>query len=899
MVQRASSPVDLGSAGVVQINSQSAAPTPRQTAAEHYKVQADQGATTAVLQQLFGAATELGKQAWERSTENAYLEGTTAAAMGGSLEDLDTSPLTSAWATSGFKDTQVQLRQAKAESDFLKELPNLRTKEPDEVMAYLRNTRAAMTDGSSGMSGEGRKSALSRQAAFEQSAVKSWSRARYEYIAETKGAAIQTAAGTVFAGLTGAMTSNNLPEVEAHRNRFFVLAKDGILGDAQLDVPQKQTLLKDLVLRSFQAQDPALYNMLATKEVAPGVTALSLLPAKDQIELSEKQNQVLKATEAKRHIEWGDADAKYDAVIKSDTAELMPESEYIRHLDFGTANGILNNIQERTSRLSAYYRAREKRSEGSNLAMAYQTGNKEFIFQAGKSEQEALTAYRTHMAKSGRTEIDTVVGLLEIHRNHGWNSAALEVGKSIGPLVNSFSNPDGKPNANNAQQFRTVLDTLTKYESESQGGLISSVMAGMPADQRDTFQYMRNAIRSGESDEAVIAGTANFKRYNASLSPAAKAAVSVQNSKDSAALANEFDVRGIWGGLKYGAKRLIGLDTTELAMQPSGPFVDARVSAAYLELSRKEFLMAADMVNQRSPAFDKEQTKEAALTDVKSRLLDTSHGPVFLQHGVDARRYFDAPASADNSQIADAIGRVVKGTVKGSDLFVYSSGKMLYSVEYKDGVVVGNTPIDPASVGKYIRESNSASDKRRNEYYGSGATVNSPAGLPIKFNGNNTATLDNSTMFKLRQNLVKNEGIIDTVKESRSTKGESVLTFGVAVSNSNTAWPKGLKVGDKVPNEMIESTFLAASDEAAKIGAAVARATGINSEASVLLFSEMAYQGGSSVKSGGNYVEMARSMRAGDYASAIKHFRSTPVFQDSGAARRKHYEQLIAQAMKG
>jgi hypothetical protein len=567
-------------------------------------------------------------------------------------------------------------------------------------------------------------------------------------------------------------------------------------------------------------------------------------------------------------------------------------------LDIGTNAGSLK-LEQRSSKWAAYLKAVERWSGKANLDIIYRTGNKEALYQSGKSEEEALKEFVASNAKLGKTEMQTVEDLVKIGTDHGWKTAIKEAGARVVPLMNAFSNADGTPNVMNTQQFRKFNDMISGLEKESKSGIVSDIMAGMPDPQRAIFLGMRRAMAEGRSDVDVINSVAERKRMDQTLSPAARAAEAARNGKDTVEMALDFNPMTVMQELSYGLRKFTGIgSTTELAMNPKGFFRDREATESYTSRTRAEFKLSADAVNAEHPSYSKDEAKAAAIADIKGRLLDTPHGPVYLPKGTDARTYFSAPASASMTQIADSLGKLTKPTVSGADSYVYTSGTKVTVVEYKDGRAVSTRTLDSDRVGTAIREDNAKLNVQRDQHFGSGVDM-AVGRNKIQFNGDNTATLDAPTMFAFRKNLVQNVGVITTVKEGVSTDGKPVLTIGAGVSNRNTFWPKGLKAGDTASQAVINSSFFDASNEAAKIGVNVARATGINSKESILLFSEMAYQGGSAIGTGKQYIPMIQSMKSGNVEEAIKAFTSTPVYMDAGAARRQHYKDLIIKAMKG
>lgn len=118
MVQRMSQELNIAlpSQGSVAVPGQGAT----ENALDKFKTAAplaNNGA--AVVQSLFSNVEKLGGQAWQASTEEAYVQGAAQVGVAESEAELQADSMTRDWAVAGFRDTQGKLLQAKQELSLI------------------------------------------------------------------------------------------------------------------------------------------------------------------------------------------------------------------------------------------------------------------------------------------------------------------------------------------------------------------------------------------------------------------------------------------------------------------------------------------------------------------------------------------------------------------------------------------------------------------------------------------------------------------------------------------------------------------------------------------------------------------------------------------------------------
>ena len=130
-------------------------------------------------------------------------------------------------------------------------------------------------------------------------------------------------------------------------------------------------------------------------------------------------------------------------------------------------------------------------------------------------------------------------------------------------------------------------------------------------------------------------------------------------------------------------------------------------------------------------------------------------------------------------------------------------------------------------------------------------------GLPVQFNGFNTAAVAAPWVFDLRKNLVQNEGFRS--QTYKDTLGNDTIGVGLTGNYAPKPGPDG-----KISKEQLDQAFWKASNDAATSGKRVASALGMQQDRNAfLLFSELAYQSGnnfSDLRSYRPFIDALRSV---------------------------------------
>lgn len=225
--------------------------------------------------------------------------------------------------------------------------------------------------------------------------------------------------------------------------------------------------------------------------------------------------------------------------------------------------------------------------------------------------------------------------------------------------------------------------------------------------------------------------------------------------------------------------------------------------------------------------------------------------------------------------------------------------------EFKDGQQVAQRNFPTQVVGEGVRSLFAADAKRTSRISGEGVVKKDIASqAKVMFNGRNTAAVDDGLMFKFRENLVINEGVKDIAYSDLANRrtGGNVVTVGVGISSTNMFFPKDLvkQPGDKVPQDVIDNTFRDASNAAAKEGLQILQKYELPGDKWFLLAAELAYQSGfGTLQKHQAYRDMFDAAANGNAALTIEAFRRSPAYANSQELRRKHYEKLINQALRG
>ena len=861
-----------------------------------------EGAASSVLQSLYGSVAKLGESAWRNSTEEAYVKGAAQAGVVAAETDLQNDGLTRDWEVAGYRDTSGKLQQAKQEAAFLAALPDLRAKgidEPGGLNEYLATQRSEYESTYNGMSREAREGSVAKRITFEQQAIAQYTKARKEYIYGVRSTALRSAFNPAVAKLESALLGGDAKEIVAARENVATIFAADVWNQSGVGDDDKRALTKELLDRLFVTDDTGTYGMLDQ------VGLLNKLSAEDQTKYAEKYRESLNRNNARRFAEYDDELAKLKANMADPNSPVFPDVDtFKRVVDYGVYQGALKDTQARDIK-TAYYTALGKRNDLHNLGAAYSTGNQDAIYSKGKSVQDALEAWESAQYAAGKTTEQVAALHIDRGASNGWPESYQRAGKLLAPVFSSLITSK-EPPAAMVQTARNFFGALDNMEKAGKSVDFAQVLAGIPEDLRGDVLALRGRMRANESPETALLAVADQRARTQQLTPSMRAGMSAAQGKTAATMIADMQRGGVFNEVVKNLRGAVGLDTAERALRPySAPFADTTAADLYVSNVRKSAELHLSRAIQSDPYLQGEQLQTKAMAGVAESLLDTKSGPVMMPPGVNMHTYFGLPAVANKENVAAVLSKQAAATVEGAVPVVALEDGNVVVREFKDGQQVAQRSFSTKIVGEGVRSLLTAGAQKTSKISGEGVIKRDLASqAKVQFNGRNTAAVDDGLMFKFRENLVVHEGIKDLAYSdlSNSKTGRNVITVGVGISSTNTFFPKDLvkSPGDKVPQDVINGTFRDASNAAAKEGLQILQKYELPGDKWFLLAAELAYQSGAgTLQKNQAYREMFDAAANGNAALTIEAFRRSPAYTHSQELRRKHYEKLINQALRG
>lgn len=875
-------------------------------------IQIDDGSTR-VLQGLLGTADKLANQYIDRQQEEAYLQGASKVGQIQSEDELQGNPLTRDWTVAGFRDTTGRLKLADAESQLKVDMKSLREQSPEKFQEYLAQRRPDLVAAMSGMSYEQRKATFGNMLISETAATKLHTAEHAKFIVETEQKSIQASTATAIQSLTDARNSGSTEAYTGYRSAVVGILQKDILLNPKLPADIKQGMTKEYLEALLASGNVEAYEYLNTTPIlnpdgkgsSPIVGRLGL---EDQAKLSTKYQEAVNKLTLQRNTQFFEEKAKAEAAMQAGNYDWTYEQAKA-FADHGVRTGAFREPGQYEGFLQRHLEYQWKYKNSGAIADAAERGDVQQLVRMGKNESEAVDALVTYYGKEGAS-VPQIVGRLMNSGNAGLGRAYAKAGELLAPSFrNLMASKDGKLDAQHAAMVEGIHNALSAAETSGNTGATAQFLSAMPEDVRLQVERVRNLMKGGRDITSAIVESQKLQQTVDNMSPQAKAAVAGQNSADDTKFLGEFKPIGLFTGLGLSVKQFIpGLSTeaqAKLEMLPSTHwFQQDNIVSKVTADARLVLQQELDAVNQSDPYLPSEARQKVALGAAASRTIKTELGPVFLPKGATAQGFFGV-RDQDKALIGDALDSVMRKVRAGKPevgdyQFTALDGELRYTAYDKDGVFMQSDRIDPKLIADEVQAIKGKRTADADKSSGAGVTLSTGA-VPIKFNGVNGAGLDNGLMLQFRENLVHGEGVINRVQSSKTSRGADILTVGVGVSERSDFWPKGLKAGDVVPQDVLESSFMNASNAAARDGAAIV-AQLPNSKALpdsvTLLASELSYHAGRGHVSQEGYPDMYAAIVRKDKDAAVQAFRKTQAFVDSGPARRRHYESLISQSTR-
>lgn len=907
MVQRASAPTEFGglqTQGFQQVQAGLVAPDVR--AERTFEV--DSGRDR-IIGGILSELESTAKQGFKRSLEDAYLEGVAKVGQVQSEDELEGDMFTRDWKVAGHRDTLAKFAIADAEAQLAVDMKELRKQSPEEFQKYLAEQRNKLTPSLEGMSREQRNAAFGQMAMSTRSAIKTHTAEHTKFIIETEERAVSKVLGTGILNLNRALSTGSGESYRAELDNMFSSIHSNIWQNSKFDRALKEKTTVQMMENALNSNNVALFEMMQRRVVSidgENNTMFTALSMDNQEKLAGKYRTAFERTAAERNTLYLDMTANIESAYKA--GEIPMEYDDLKaHLDTGMNLGVVSG-SKRESMMQAYFDAKRKNVEQFGFADAYQRGDLQTIRNGGGDESRASAAASKAWAK------------LPVPEQFLRHSKAGEMGmmtgyKTAGDLANpsiaQLARPDGTMNPQHATMFELLNKQLDSHQKNDPIAY-NHTLAGLTPENRKRIERLRGLAENGVTGDPAIAKV--LKLEEADNNPnSARAVVAKANQTEDIKFIQSLEAEG---PVSRAALAIKSIWNPQAALQrqlsPTTGLVfkdrPEKVDAEYLSMSRDAVAEEFQHIDLAGSEMSRDARYRTAMAGVTARTVKSElAGPVILPRGYTSAQFFGVQAS--NETVGIAVDNVLKKYKESSN----SEKENTFVVRPRNGVLMVqeyNAQGDPMSNPKPISSATVADEVKRmfkdqeakiNTLYGEGKTVKRDK-VTVQYNGNNSAGVENEWALEFRDNLVKHEGVRDTVYSDISNKSikrdKPVMTVGVGVSSTNTHFPaKGLKEGDVIPQAAIQESFRAASNDAARIGAGIQRQLNGGKEI-FLLASELAYQSGAVDKTS-SFKKLWSDVQLGDKTAALTSLRETPAYKLAHKERQAHYEKLLNQALKG
>jgi len=854
---------------------------------------------TNLVESIAGAAIKVGEKAVNVAQENAYLEGQAKAGRIKSEDELESNWLTKDWAVAGYRDTMGKLALADSESKMVTDMQELRTKDPAAMEEYLAKRRGDLTPIFSSLSREARSNMFGQLLMADRTAIVKHAGEHKAYILDTAQKGIKA---TMISGATTLSTLQGDAALGKIKPEEYGTAVQNYAVGIETSVWRnpmfknepgiKSKLTAEAIQHALDNDHLAVYEYFRDNafEGVDGGTKRSVLADLDEgaaIKLGKSYLEGKQRTIAQREGALITQKAEVEAQMHNGNYAGTWD-EFKGFVDRLTIANVVN-AKGAEAMQQAFFQMQGKNTDLHGIANAAVKNDTTYLLGRGKSQTEGFDALDKVWAQGAQrgqaVPIPAQLGVLKEALDNGSTEAGKRMGVRIGPSLMQLSRPDGTVDAQHAEIMRTFN---TMYESSNQTQR-TQITAGMTDEQQTRFFALRENMRDLPMDAALKRVIATEER-NSKMSKQELASASQVKDADITKEIDDFDSQGFLMSLK---NMLIptARNGAKAVLQPNERMWgnNTRVDDYALKM-RSEIAVEAKGIRMAHPELSAESLVNKAASAVASRTLRTEQGPLFLPRGMEPNRYFGVAPSIPNEVIAQAIDKVVKPAVSTNRIsYEVAAGGIAWAEYDVDGNPTSRAGIlQPKSVSGAVDELMQVKAKASSEIHGTGKTVRHDT-ASVTFNGENAAGVEPERMFKFRENLVKNEGVRNTVY--KDTKGNP--TVGVGIANK-AYWPKVGPDG-KVDQSEINSSFRKASNDAAIFGARATEQLGLqNSESAFMLFSEFAYQG-----RGGSFNEFAKAVGARDKEAALKALEGTKAYQYSADSRKQHYKKLTLSVLEG
>lgn len=885
MVERASQPVNFDTGGTTAIQQAAGGVAPARTKGTEHTLYVEQGRMSNIGDLVGRSLTTVGSNLLDKSLNEAYLKGAAQLNSAKTVEELDTNWLTKDWTVAGYRDAAFKLEQAKAMTVLNTDMESLRQKDVPAFDKYMQDMRTSLMPQLEGMSIEGRKLAVQQMANTQEVAYNTYTRERFKYVTDVEAAAVNADIGSKV-NLSQSARTNGSPEEYLNATNTVLTAITGTYSNTRLPLDVRQNLVAQAAEQAIKTGDAALWGAIQKLPYDSGdgskAPLLDRLPYQMQTKLADQARQASQNSLSETKMQYLDGLAQMEASWQSGSGFDPNASK--AYIDQGAKQGFIR-AGEYNSLLQRMYVATDKVQGSNALIQNYQSSVISDTDLGGKTKKEVRDAWVAGMYRAGKTDDQVIDALIQNGTKVGNVESLESVGASIKPILQKMSLADTPLTPAENNRLSKVLTTMNTLKADNRQQAVTSLLAGMPEDQRVFLGTLSAKLAGGMLDDAAIRETSAQLRAGANMSEQDKLALYNNKANEDRKKVQELTAGGgVLGGLVRALPFGSDVKKQLVAQRSTGV-----VSEALLDEMR--YLGVAN------PGATFDVRYDTALANIQNRLVPTGEFSMVMPRGVSVQQFFKVDATQSNERVGKAITNIATAIPETKDKVLYFNpgvdGRVHMSVYDKDraegGVNVQSYTFEATQVQAELGKMDAKIAEKSAKVFGPGKLF-TQGSASVQYNGMSSTPVEPSAMYKFRSNLVKNEGVRDTVY--KDTQGNPTAGVGVA----NEFMPKPGPDG-KISQQDINLSFAKASDAAATAAVKIQNQTGLQGDKWFYLVGELAYQSGPGFASLPQYQGLLSGIRTGNAQTAQAALQKTPAYKLSGPERKLHYERLLSSAM--
>ena len=885
MVDRVSKAVDFAGGNTPAIQSASGGVAPARTEGTARSIYVEQGRMSSLGDLVGRSLVQVGQVAFDRATEDAYLNGAAQIGKIQSEAELDSNPITSMWTKAGYRDAAFKLNHAKEVTKLEEDMKTLREKDVEAFDKHMQEVRGRLMPQLDGMSAGARKLAVTQMANTQELAFNAYTRERSKYIIDVEGAANMADYQSKLSLVQSARANGN-PQEYMNATSTLMTAVTGMYTNPRLPQDVRNNLVYEAAGQAITSGDSALWGALKELPYDSGdgskAPLLDRLPYQMQTKLADQARQASQNSLSETKMQYLDGLAQMEASWQSGSGFDPNASK--AYIDQGAKQGFIR-AGEYNSLLQRMYVATDKVQGSNALIQNYQSSVISDTDLGGKTKKEVRDAWVAGMYRAGKTDDQVIDALIQNGTKVGNVESLESVGASIKPILQKMSLADTPLTPAENNRLSKVLTTMNTLKADNRQQAVTSLLAGMPEDQRVFLGTLSAKLAGGMLDDAAIRETSAQLRAGANMSEQDKLALYNNKANEDRKKVQELTAGGgVLGGLVRALPFGSDVKKQLVAQRSTGV-----VSEALLDEMR--YLGVAN------PGATFDVRYDTALANIQNRLVPTGEFSMVMPRGVSVQQFFKVDATQSNERVGKAITNIATAIPETKDKVLYFNpgvdGRVHMSVYDKDraegGVNVQSYTFEAAQVQAELGKMDAKIAEKSAKVFGPGKLF-TQGSASVQYNGMSSTPVEPSAMYKFRSNLVKNEGVRDTVY--KDTQGNPTAGVGVA----NEFMPKPGPDG-KISQQDINLSFAKASDAAATAAVKIQNQTGLQGDKWFYLVGELAYQSGPGFASLPQYQGLLSGIRTGNAQTAQAALQKTPAYKLSGPERKLHYERLLSSAM--